>query len=188
MLSSLLFAMVLTAGDLPSVKPVPTVDLQRYAGTWYEIARYPNFFQKSCQGDVTATYRRRPDGRIDVLNKCRKADGSMNEAAGEAKIVDGGGNARLKVRFAPGWLSALPFVWADYWVIGLADDYRWAVVATPDRKYLWVLGRSTTLDEADWAAAVAKAKENGFDTARLQRTAQRRDDPAGEGVNAARSY
>jgi apolipoprotein D and lipocalin family protein len=174
MLCSLLFAISLSAADLPPVKPVPSVDLQRYAGAWYEIARYPNFFQKSCEGDVTATYERRADGRVTVINKCRKADGTMNQATGEARAVEGGGYARLKVRFAPGWLSALPFVWADYWVIGLADDYRWAVVGTPDRKYLWVLARVATLDEADWAAAITKAKENGFDAARLQRTKQGR--------------
>jgi apolipoprotein D and lipocalin family protein len=155
---------------MPPVRAVPSVDLQRYAGTWFEIARYPNFFQKSCDGDVTATYEPRTDGRINVINKCRRADGTTNQAAGEARTVEGGGNARLKVRFAPGWLGIFPFVWADYWVIGLSVDYRWAVVGTPDRKYLWVLGRSSTLEPAEWEAAVAKAKENGFDTSRLQRT------------------
>jgi apolipoprotein D and lipocalin family protein len=171
MLSSLLVAISLAVAELPPVKAVPSVDLQRYTGTWFEIARYPNVFQKSCAGDVTATYERRADGRIDVVNRCRRADGSENQAKGEARVVEGAGNARLKVRFAPGWLGAiLPFVWADYWVIGLADDYRWALVGTPNRKYLWVLGRSATVDETDWSAAMAKAKENGFDTSRLERT------------------
>lgn len=171
MLSSLLFAMSIAASDLPPVKPVPSVDLQRYVGLWYEIARYPNRFQRSCAGDVTATYARQPDGRISVLNRCRRADGTTNEASGVARSVEGGGNARLKVRFAPSWLSALPFVWADYWIIGLArSDYSWAVVGTPDRKYLWVLGRSATMNDGDWTSALAAAKGNGFDTARLERT------------------
>lgn len=171
MLSSLAFMLSLAAMESAPVKAVPSVDLERYVGRWHEIARYPNVFQKSCAGDVTATYERRPDGRIRVVNQCRREDGTINQAEGEAKVVDGAGNARLKVRFAPGWLSVLPFVWADYWVIGLADDYRWAVVGTPNRKYLWVLGRSAEMNERDWAAAAAMAKENGFDLARLQRTA-----------------
>jgi apolipoprotein D and lipocalin family protein len=175
MLSSLFFALAFAAAELPPVKPVPSVDLQRYAGTWFEIARYPNFFQKSCAGDVTAAYEGRPDGRINVVNRCRKDDGSTNQAIGEARVVEGGGNARLKVRFAPGWVGAiLPFVWADYWIIGLADDYRWALVGTPNRKYLWVLARASSMQEADWSAAIAKAAENGFDTSRLERTKQSR--------------
>lgn len=174
MLPSLLFAMTIAASDLPPVKPVPSVDLQRYIGTWYEIARYPNRFQQSCAGDVTATYATQPDGRVSVLNRCRRSDGTMNEASGVARPVEGGANARLKVRFAPAWLSALPFVWADYWIIGLAPDYSWAVVGTPDRKYLWVLGRAAALTDADWTAALAAAKANGFDTSRLERTKQGR--------------
>jgi apolipoprotein D and lipocalin family protein len=96
----------------------------------------------------------------------------VNEAEGVARPVEGGANARLKVRFAPSWLTMFPFVWANYWVIGLADDYRWAVVGTPDRKYLWVLARATDMTEADWNAAVAAARENGFDVGRLVRTRQ----------------
>jgi apolipoprotein D and lipocalin family protein len=174
MLPSLLFAMSIAAADLPPVRSVPSVDLQRYVGAWYEIARYPNRFQRDCAGDVTATYATQPDGRISVLNRCRRADGTVNEASGVARPVEGAANARLKVRFAPAWLSVLPFVWGDYWIIGLAPDYGWAVVGTPDRKYLWVLARAAALSDADWAAALAAAKANGFDTARLERTRQGR--------------
>jgi apolipoprotein D and lipocalin family protein len=174
MLPILLLAVSLAApaGDRPPVEPVATVDLARYAGRWYESARYPNFFQKSCAGDVTATYEPKDGGRIRVINRCARADGSTTEAEGEARPVEGGANARLKVRFAPGWLGVFPFVWADYWVIGLADDYRWALVGTPNRKYLWVLSRTPQLPDADWEAAVSKARENGFDTSRLERTRQ----------------
>jgi len=173
-LTVFLFAMSLAApaGDGPAVKPVASVDLARYAGRWYEIARFPNRFQESCAGEVTATYEGQKDGRIRVVNRCARADGSPNEAEGVARPVEGGANARLKVRFAPGWLGFLPFVWADYWVLGLAEDYRWALVGTPDRKYLWVLSRTPQLAEGDWDAAIAKARENGFDTARLERTRQ----------------
>jgi len=174
---SLIFALSLAAapGEEP-VRPVASVDLERYAGRWFEIARYPNRFQGSCAGEVTATYERREDGRIRVVNRCRRADGSMNEAEAVARPVEGGGNARLKVRFAPGWLTFLPFVWADYWVIGLADDYEWAVVGTPNRKYLWILARTPQLSDAGRAAAEARIKENGFDLSRLVRTRQEKGD------------
>ena len=155
------------SGEGQPVRTVSSVDLQRYAGRWYEISRYPNRFQESCAGDVTATYEQRDDGRIRVVNRCRRADGSLNEAEGVARVVDARSKARLKVRFAPAWLGVLPFVWGDYWVIGLSDDYRWAVVGTPDRKYLWVLGRSARLSDEDRAAAEATAAENGFDLSRL---------------------
>jgi len=168
MLPMLMLALSLAAGEeTPPVKPVNSLDLGRYVGRWFEVSRYPNRFQNSCAGDVTATYERREDGRIRVVNRCRRADGSFAEAEGVARVVEGSGNARLKVRFAPSWLSVLPFVWGDYWVIGLADDYRWAVVGTPDRKYLWVLARTASLTPADEAAALATVRENHFDQSRL---------------------
>ncbi len=174
MLSRLILALALAGPgtDLPPVKTVASVDLARYSGRWYEIARYPNWFQRGCAGDVTATYEPRDDGRIRVINRCARPDGSVKDAQGEARPVEGAANARLKVRFAPGWLSALPFVWGDYWIVGLADNYLWALVGTPDRKYLWVLSRAPRMSEADWEAALAKARENGFDPSRLERTRQ----------------
>ena len=141
----LLFASLLmatTAQGPATVRTVPAVDLDRYAGDWFEIARYPNRFQRACAGEVRASYARRPDGRIDVVNRCASADGSIIEARGIARVVDTETRAKLKVRFAPAVLSFLPFVWGDYWIIGLGDDYTWAVVGTPDRKYLWILART----------------------------------------------
>jgi len=174
MLPVLVFALSLGAqAKSAPVRPVPAVDLDRYAGRWYEIARFPNRFQSRCASDVMATYEKRSDGRIGVRNECTKADGGATNVEGVARVVEGSGNARLKVRFAPSWLAALPFVWADYWIIGLADDYRWAVVGTPDRKYLWVLGRARTLSPGEWEAALSKGRENGFDLSRLERTTQR---------------
>jgi apolipoprotein D and lipocalin family protein len=155
----------------PPVRVVPFVDLDRYAGDWFEIARFPNRFQRQCVGDVRTTYARRTDGRVDVVNRCRTAEGET-EARGVARIVDERTFAKLKVRFAPAWLSWLPMVWGDYWIIGLAPDYSWAVVGDPDRDYLWILARAPHLDDASTAAAQAAARDNGFDVERLVPTSQ----------------
>lgn len=152
------------------VRTVARVDLDRYAGDWFEVARFPNRFQDQCAGDVRARYTRRPDGRIDVVNLCRLADGAMDEARGVARVVDEASSAKLKVRFAPAFLSFLPMVWGDYWVIGLAPDYAWAVVGSPDRDYLWILGRRAELTKAELAEALAAARANGFDVDRLRMT------------------
>ncbi len=168
--------------DGTAVRTVERVDLDRYLGTWYELARYPNRFQRQCAGDVMAEYRRRPDGRLDVINRCRQADGSVTSARGVARIVDTATNARLKVRFAPAVLSFLPMVWGDYWVLGLGpgsgeglqSGYAWALVGTPDRSYLWLLSRTPVLDQPAIDAAHAVARANGFDTSRLVTTPQGR--------------
>ncbi|MGE5815344.1 MAG: lipocalin family protein [Acidobacteriota bacterium] len=158
-----------TSPETP-VRTVPSVDLERYLGRWHEAARLPNRFQKDCASDVTADYSRRDDGRIRVVNRCRRADASTIEAEGVARVVDEKTNAKLKVRFAPSWLSVFPFVWGDYWIIALADDYSYAVVGAPNRDYLWFLSRTASMPDAAWEAAERAAKENGFDVARMIRT------------------
>jgi apolipoprotein D and lipocalin family protein len=167
-----MLAMLMVAASLQSepVRTVDAVDLQRYLGDWFEVARFPNRFQQSCAGDVRATYATRPDGRLDVINRCRAADGHVIEAQGVARVVDARTSAKLKVRFAPAVLSFLPFVWGDYWIVGLADDYAWAVVGSPDRAYLWILARASTLETARLDVARAAARANGFDTDRLVMT------------------
>ena len=155
-----------------AVTTVPSVDLDRYLGRWYEVARYPNRFQRQCAGDVRATYEKRDDGRLAVLNECRTVEGRTDSALGVARVVDKASGARLKVRFAPAFLSFLPMVWGDYWVIGLAADYAWAVVGSPDRNYLWILSRTTALSEARYEQALERVRANGFDPARLMRTTQ----------------
>lgn len=168
---SLLVAMTtaMQARQPAAVRTVDAVDLDRYLGDWCEIARFPNRFQRHCIGDVRATYARRADGRIDVINRCRTADG-VSEAQGIARVVDRRTSAKLKVRFAPAVLSWLPFVWGDYWILGLADDYSWSVVGSPDRQYLWILAREGTFDANRYASAVRVARDNGFDTERLVKT------------------
>lgn len=157
---------------LPAVRTVPAVDLDRYAGDWFEIARFPNRFQRACVGDVRVTYARRADGRLDVLNRCRTANGDI-EARGIARLAsDDGSFAKLKVRFAPAWLSWLGAVWGNYWIIGLAPDYSWAVVGDPSRQYLWILARTPQLDESSMAAARAAARASGYELDRLMLSAR----------------
>jgi apolipoprotein D and lipocalin family protein len=149
------------------------VEPSRYVGRWYEIARLPNRFQDQCAGDVAATYSLREDGRITVVNECRTKAGGVDRAEGIARRADPQGPAsRLKVRFAPAWLSFLPWVWGDYWILELDREYRHAVVGGPSRRYLWILGREPAMDDATYRGLVAAAARAGFDTARLVRTPQ----------------
>ena len=170
-----LFAAVTTAQEQspPPLEVVPSVDLNRYAGTWYEIARMPFKYQSQCIGDVTATYTLLEDGRIKVVNRCRKENGEIDEAEGRAKLAsDEGPNTQLKVRFAPAFLSFLPFVWGDYWIIDLAPDYSYAVVGEPGRKYMWILSRAPVMEETVFQGIVDRAKGKGYDVSRLMRTKQ----------------
>jgi apolipoprotein D and lipocalin family protein len=170
LLAKIVTVLAVSAQTSAPVRTVEAVDLSRYVGTWFEIARFPNRFQRRCVGDVRASYVRRSDGRIDVINRCRAADGTVTEARGIARVVDERTSAKLKVRFAPAVLSFLPMVWGDYWILGLAADYSWAVVGSPDRTYLWILARTAQLPPEQFAAALATARANGFDVDRLVTT------------------
>ena len=162
------------ASRTPPVDTVPNVDLQRYAGTWYEQAHLPLFFQRNCVANTTARYGLRADGRIDVVNACDDARGNRIESSGVARPVDGS-NARLEVRFAPAFLSFLPLVWGDYWIVALDPDYQWSIVGTPNRRYLWILTRAPAIPQTELAALVARAEALGYDTLRLQRAGPRCD-------------
>ncbi len=153
-----------------SLATVRGFDLSRYLGTWHQIALLPNRFQARCVADTSAHYALRSDGRIEVVNRCREKDGNFAQAVGVARRnADHDNPAILEVRFAPAWLSMLPFVWGDYWVIALSDDYRAALVGAPNRKYLWILAREPRLDDAEYARLVDIAKAQGFDVANLKR-------------------
>lgn len=155
------------------VRPVSSVDLSRYSGKWYEIARYPNRFQDQCVGNTTATYTIKEPGKIEVLNECLKKDGELNAAKGAAKVVDKSSNAKLKVRFAPSFLSVFGFVWGDYWVIDLGPNYEYSVVGDPDRKYLWILSREPEINEPVYSEIIRRVEEQGFDSGKLIKTAQK---------------
>jgi apolipoprotein D and lipocalin family protein len=151
---------------------VPSLDLKRYAGRWYEIARLPNRFERDCASDTAATYTPRADGTLTVVNECRRADGQMKSAEGVARVVDRATNAKLEVRFAPAFLSFMPFVWGDYWVLALGDNYECALVGEPGREYLWVLSRTPQIDEGQYQELLKRAAAAGFDTSRMLRTGQ----------------
>jgi apolipoprotein D and lipocalin family protein len=156
-------------GELPVVE---TVDLSRYTGTWYEIARTPNWFQKKCVGFVKATYARREDGTLSVVNECRTASGRPTRAEGVARLAEKGGpQAKLKVRFAPAFLSFISAVWGDYWIIDLAPDYSYAVVGEPARRYLWILSRTPQMEAAQYEEIVRRAGVH-YEVSRLARTPQ----------------
>jgi apolipoprotein D and lipocalin family protein len=153
---------------------VDNLDPDRYVGEWYEIARLPNRFQNKCAADVVARYARRKDGGFDVVNRCRKSDGTSVDAAGVARTVKGAPTSVLEVRFAPAFLSFLPQVWGDYQVMALDAAHTYALVGTPDRKYLWVLSRTPELDPARYNELMAVAAQQGFDVSKVVRTTQTR--------------
>jgi apolipoprotein D and lipocalin family protein len=145
---------------------VPSVDLARYAGKWYEIASYPVSFQKDCfciQADYTLTDK----GYVKVFNSCKKGsiNGKPGSINGKAFVVKGTNNAKLKVQFF--W----PFK-APYWIIGLADDYSWAIVSGPSRKYLWILSRSPQMKPEVYEMLLEKLKKEGFDLQKLKKGVQ----------------
>jgi apolipoprotein D and lipocalin family protein len=164
------------AAPRPSpVRSAKYVDLRRYLGRWYEIARLPTPHEKRCVSDVTANYgvvgKRGP---LSVFNQCRLANGRMRAVRGVARLVDGGSNARLEVSFAPRLLRWLPWVWSDYWILMVDADYRYALVGTPDRRRLWLLSRTPSLANEEHERLIACARAQGYDTAALRPTAHRK--------------
>jgi apolipoprotein D and lipocalin family protein len=153
------------AAPHPPLEVVPSVDLNRYVGRWYEIASFPTWFQKGCVGS-TAEYSLRPDGGIDVLNQCRKGpDGVLDSAKGQAWVTDPATNAKLRVQFV--W----PFR-GDYWIIDLGRDYEYAVVGHPSRDYLWILSRTPRMDSERYDRILERVRQKGYDVSRLARTRQ----------------
>lgn len=149
-----------------TLQTVANVDLNRYAGKWYEIASFLQRFQKGCTC-TTAEYTATDNGYIIVENRCNKDSptGKQFYIKGKAFVEKNSGNAKLKVQFF--W----PF-WAKYWIIDLADDYSYAVVSHPNKKYLWILSRTGRMDEITYQQITNRLKEKGFDLTKLQITKQ----------------
>lgn len=159
------------AADPPT--PLPRLDVERYMGTWYQVAWYPNWFQRKCASDTQARYRLLPEGRVEVLNRCRTAEGATDGVLGVARPVGelAGGQlapAQLEVTFLPTWLRWLPIGWGSYWVVHLADDGRYAIVSEASREYLWVLARSPLWSAEDQAEVREVMQKLGFDLGKLQ--------------------
>jgi len=151
----------LSKKEYDTLEVVPHVDLKKYLGKWYEIARLPARFEEGCS-DITATYSTPDDGTISVLNECKR-NGKVKRAKGKAKVVDKNTGAKLKVTFF--W----PF-YGDYWIINLGSDYDYAVVGTPNRKYLWILSRTPQMDDKLFSQLIELAKSKGFDVTNLIKT------------------
>ena len=159
------------------LESIAALDVPRYMGTWYEVAKYPNWFQKRCVANTSATYTIQPNGMLQVLNRCQKEDGSMSEALGAAKQVGDATSPKLEVRFAPAWLSFLPFVWGNYWVIDLDPQYQLAAVSEPSRKYLWILSRSKTVEPKAYEALLQRLKQQGFNLDAIEISKQTTEKP-----------
>ncbi|MEC5399917.1 lipocalin family protein [Uliginosibacterium sp. H1] len=158
-------------GEAREPASVTNFQPKRYLGRWHEIARLPNRFQKECAAYVTADYAALEDGDIRVTNRCQKADGSTIVAEGRARQPDSR-LAQLRVSFLPDWLRWLPFTEADYWVLALSPDYRYALVGTPGRDYLWVLSRTPTLPAEVTQALLLEAAAMGYPADQVQMTKQ----------------
>lgn len=163
---SIFYIFVFNTCKAQSLETVAKVDLAKYAGTWYEIASFPQRFQKGCHG-TTATYTKTDKDYIVVENRCRKdsLNGKESYIKGKAFIEPKTGNSKLKVQFF--W----PFK-GKYWIIDLADDYSYAVVGHPNREYLWILSRSTQMEEKTYQAIIKRLKEKKFNVTKLQKTEQ----------------
>lgn len=170
LLLPLLTLLLLTGcGDNKPLATVKEVDLQQYAGTWYEIARLPQWFQRGCY-DSTATYSLNDDGTVKVINRCERKNEDATEAVGTARVVPDSGNAKLKVRF-DNWVSRLipTITEGNYWIIALDKDYQTVVIGEPSREYLWILARQPALPEDQYQALVQVAQSKGFPVDQLER-------------------
>ena len=156
-----------SGSDALAPKTVENVDLKRYQGTWYEQARLPMFWQRDCV-QSEARYSLKPDGNVEVLNRCRDAKGEWQEAKGTASPQVPGKTDKLWVEF-DNWVSTLlPGVTkGHYWVLYVGDDYSTALVGNPDRRYLWLLSRKPQIDQQTRDELLSKAQQQGYDTTRL---------------------
>ena len=143
------------------MQTVDHVDLERYAGLWYEIAKIPNSFQKQCASGTTAEYALLDNGKVQVINRCRQSDGQEDSAEGVARVVDTKTNAKLQVSFVR--IFGKNWFWGDYWIIGLEENYQWAIVGHPKRKYGWILARMPALSPEELERCHTILRQQGYD-------------------------
>ena len=161
-----LFFMISCSNQAQGLQTVPNVDLKKYSGKWFEIASYPQRFQKGCHC-TTAEYTLSEKGFVIVENRCNKDSihGKESYIKGKAFVEKNSGNAKLKVQFF--W----PFK-GSYWIIDLAEDYSYAVVSHPNKEYLWILARKNKMEESIYQEIISKLKAKGFDLNKLPKTPQ----------------
>lgn len=155
-----------TLAETSLPRAVERVDLEKYAGTWYEIAHLPLYFQRHCAANVTAQYTVNTNQTMQVVNSCLKADGKMLQSEAVA-YPQNTGNSQLKVSFLPKGLRWLPFTKGDYWILRLDPDYKVALVGGPSQKYLWILSRDREIDDETYQSYLATAKQYGYDVSKL---------------------
>ena len=165
-LITLFIFMTTRTNQAQTLQTVPSVDLKKYSGKWFEIASYPQRFQKGCHC-TTAEYTLSEKGYVIVENRCNRdsVNGKQSYIKGKAFVEKDSGSAKLKVQFF--W----PFK-AKYWIIDLADDYSFAVVSHPNKKYLWILSRTPKMDDTVYQEIILRLKSKGFNLAVLQKTEQ----------------
>ncbi len=173
----LTFALMAAMGPMAcmaqsQVKSIPEFDVSRYMGTWYEIAKLPNWFQRKCVQGTQARYKVLGPTQIEVNNKCTTASGEETQAIGLARPNGSGLPAQLEVRFAPEWTAWLPMVWGAYWVLDLDPDYQLAAVGDPSKSYLWILSRTPVVSAERYDAVLQRLKVMGFDITKLEKTRQ----------------
>ena len=152
------------------VRSVTQFDVSRYMGTWYEIAKLPNWFQRKCVQGTQARYKILGPTQIEVNNKCTTASGEEIQAVGLARPNGSGRPAQLEVRFAPEWTAWLPLVWGAYWVLDLDSDYQLAAVGDPSKSYLWILSRTPNVSAERYEAILQRLNLMGFDIKKLEKT------------------
>ena len=172
-------AFIVMAAMLPTVcmaqsqvNSIPEFDVARYMGTWYEIAKLPNWFQRKCVQGTQARYKVLGPTQIEVNNKCTTASGEEIQAIGLARPNGSGRPAQLEVRFAPDWTAWLPMVWGAYWVLDLDADYQLAAVGDPSKSYLWILSRTPVVSLERYDAMLQRLNVMGFDITKLEKTRQ----------------
>ena len=158
--------------DNGALRTIASLDVPRYMGVWFEIAKLPNWFQRKCTGATQAEYSLQGEGRVQVVNRCRIESGETIEAIGEARQTGAASSPKLEVRFAPKWLSFLPWVWGDYWVIDLDEGYQLVAVSEPKKEYLWILARTPHVDPRDYQRLLYRLSKMGFDLGKLEVTKQ----------------
>lgn len=166
LLFSSLFSFLLLAESAQKIRPVSFVDLKRYTGTWYEIARLPNATETNCMR-ITTEYTLKQNGLLSILSRCTKENGYARESQGKVRINNSPSNSMMSTNFVPHWLSWTGIGWEDYWIIDIDKNYQFAVISDPNKDYLWILSRKESIDKTIYEKIIDKLKNQHFDLSHL---------------------